>query len=131
MIALGSNDRHRQARELQEIWRRVSSQHLSGGQGCGCSFGGLMLMASDFELDIVEFVINEAHKAGAPGVEAYIDAVARRGPDRYSLPALLTSIEMGEFQSASEHDIDVVLHRLNRTLSAMESAHSRGRFTCD
>ncbi len=131
MLAFGPRDRCRQAAELQETWRRVSSQHLSGGQGCGCSFGGLMLQASDFELDIVEFVISEARKLGAPGAEIYIDAVAKRGPDRYSLPALLKSIEAGEFGSASEHDIDVVLERLNHTLTAMEQAHSRGRFACD
>ena len=131
MLALGSNDRRRQAHELQEIWRRVSSLHLSGGQGCGCSFGGLMLMASDFELDIVEFVFAEAQKAGATGVEAYIDAVAGRGPDRYSLPALLTCIEDGDLRDASQGDVALILESLNRTLSAMESQHSRGRFACD
>ena len=131
MRALGQTDRRQQALELQEIWRRVSSLHLSGGQGCGCSFGGLMLMASDFELDIVEFVVAEAGKTGATGVEEYIDAVARRGPDRYSLPALLTCIGDGDVRDASEGDVELILKSLNRTLSAMERAHSRGRFACD
>lgn len=131
MLAIGGNDRRRKASDLIEIWGRLSSQHLAGGQGCGCSFGGLMFMASDFELDIVEFVIGEAEKAGLPGVEAIIDAIAKRGPERYSLPALLKALAEGETRSASDVEIDFIIDRLNTTLSNMEQAHSKGRFACD
>lgn len=123
--------RRMQARDLIEIWSRVSSQHMSGGQGCSCSFGGLMFQASDFELDIIEFVIGEAQKVGLPETETYIDAIAKRGPDRYSLRALLKALEEGDFRSASEAEINVVLTSLHTTLSAIERAHSKGRFACD
>ena len=123
--------RRKLARDLVEIWSRVASQHMSGGQGCSCSFGGLSFQASDFELDIVEFVIGEAQKAGLPNAEVYVDAVAKRGPDRYSLPALLKALENGEYREASGAEIDVVLASLNTTLSAIEKAHSKGRFVCD
>lgn len=131
MLAFGGRDRRRQAADLRAIWGRISSQHLSGGQGCGCSFGGLMLQASDFELDIVEFAITEARKAGQPGVETYVDAIAKRGPDRYSLPALLKALEEGDYRAASEDEIAVTLDSLQTTLSAIEKAHSRSRFACD
>jgi hypothetical protein len=131
MLAFGGNDRRRRASDLTQIWARLSSQHLSGGQGCGCSFGGLMFQASDFELDIVEFVIGDALKAGLPGVEVYIDAIAKRGPDRYSLRALLKALEEGDVGSATEAEIDFVIERLNTTLSNIEQAHSKGRFVCD
>lgn len=131
MLAFGGNDRRRLASDLSEIWGRISRQHLSGGQGCGCSFGGLMFQASDFELDIVEFVIGDALKAGLPGVETYIDAIAKRGPDRYSLPALLKALEEGDYRSAAEAEVDFAIERLNTTLSNIEKAHSKGRFACD
>jgi len=131
-IMPAQDDRRRKlARDLVEIWGRVASQHMTGGQGCSCSFGGLSFQASDFELDIVEFVIGEAHKASLPKAEIYIDAIAKRGPDRYSLPALLKALETGEYREASDAEIDVVLASLNITLSAIEKAHSIGRFACD
>lgn len=131
MLAFTGKDRRRQASDLVEIWGRISSQHLSGGQGCGCSFGGLMFQASDFELDIVEFVIGEAKKAGLPKAETFIDETAKRGPDRYSLPALLKALELGEYRAATDAEIDIILTSLNTTLSAIEKAHSKGRFACD
>lgn len=131
MLAFTGKDRRRQASDLAEIWGRVSRQHLSGGPGCGCSFGGLMFQASDFELDIVEFVIGEARKAGLPKAELYIDEIAKRGPDRYSLPALLKALEDEDYRAAAPSEIDIVLTSLNTTLSAIEKAHSKGRFACD
>jgi hypothetical protein len=130
-LAFTGKDRRQQASDLAGIWDRISSQHLSGGQGCGCSFGGLMFQATDFELDIVEFVIGEAKKAGLPKAELYIDEIAKRGPDRYSLLKLLRALEQGDYRMASEPEIDVVLTSLNTTLSAIEQAHSKGRFVCD
>jgi hypothetical protein len=131
MLAYGGNERRRRATGLAEAWGRISTQHLSGGQGCGCSFGGLMLQASDFEVDIVEFVIGEARQAGLRGVESYIDEISKRGPDRYSLPALLKAIAAGEHRAASEAEIDFTLARLDQTLGAIEQAHSARRFACD
>lgn len=131
MLAFTGIDRRRKAADLIEMWGRLSSQHLAGGQGCGCSFGGLMFMASDFELDIVEFVIGEAGKAGLPEVEPIIDAIAKRGPDRYSLPALLKALEQGEIPPGAEREADFIVERLDTTLSNMEQAHSKGRFACD
>jgi hypothetical protein len=84
-MVLSPDERRREARELAEMWSRIGRQHISAGQGCGCGFGGLLLQGSDFELDIVEFLINDARKAGLTNIESFIDAAARRGPDRYSL----------------------------------------------
>lgn len=131
MLAFGGKDRRRQASDLTEIWGRLSRQNLTGGQGCGCSFGGLMFQASDFELDIVEFVIGAADQAGLPGVCVFIDAISKRGPDRYSLPALLKALEGDAFGAASDADIDFTIERLTTTLSNIEKAHSKGRFACD
>ena len=55
VMAFEPTDRSSQARDLAEMWNRVSRQHLTAGAGCSCGMGGLFLQASDFELDIVEF----------------------------------------------------------------------------
>jgi len=120
------------ARELAEVWRRIGSQHLSASQGCACGFGGLMIQTADFEIDIVEFVLGDAAKAGLAGVEPYIKAVAGRGEDRYSLAALLRDIEKpGNPASAKPEELDFILARLRTTLSSIEAAHRGPGFVCD
>lgn len=120
------------ARELATMWRRIGSQHLSASGGCACGFGGMMIQAADFEIDIVEFVIGDAQKSGQTQVEPYIDAVCRRGPDRYSLPALLEAIGKAEAGGpATPEMLDFILARLRTTLTSIENAHNGSRFVCD
>jgi hypothetical protein len=90
-----------------------------------------MFQASDFELDIVEFVIAGAEQAHLPGAVVFVDAVSRRGPDRYSLPALLKALAEGDHRAATPAEIDCVIERLNVTLSNIDRAHAKGRFACD
>jgi hypothetical protein len=132
MPSLDQTRRQKQAQDLIESWGRVSRQHMSAGAGCGCGFGGLILQASDFELDIVEFLINDARKDGMAGVEAFVNAVARRGAESYSLSALLQAISDAEVSATANPDeLEFAIERLTRTLSSMEKSHSKGRFICD
>lgn len=128
---LNSEQRRGEARDLASLWSRISRQHLTAGQGCACGFGGMMLQAADFELDIVEFVINDARKAGLSGVEIFIDKVARRGPDKYSLPALLDAIAADSPLQPAGDALDFALGRLRTTLTSIENAHNNARFVCD
>jgi hypothetical protein len=128
-----AGDMAARARALGEMWRRISRQHLSSGQGCACGFGGgLMLQGAAFELDIVEFVIDDARKAGRDSVERFIDAVAKRGPDNYSLVALIEALARENGASPPEAgDRAFVIERLGVTLGSMDAAHSGSRFACD
>jgi hypothetical protein len=128
---LSSEQRRGEARDLASLWGRISRQHLTAGQGCACGFGGMMLQASDFELDIVEFVINDARKAGLSGVETFIDTVAKRGPDKYSLPALFDAIAKDSPLQPGGGEVDFALGRLRTTLTSIENAHNTARFACD
>lgn len=115
---------------LMECWNRISRRHMSGGAGCGCGFGGLILQAADFELDIVEFVIDDAKNEGRTALPPFIDVACKRGPDRYSLLALLKVLEEAD-SSISEDDRSFVLERLATTLTSIDSAHGARRFACD
>ena len=118
--------------ELKALWSRVSRQHLSGGQGCGCSFGGLILQASDFELDIVEFLLHDAAKEGAAQVAPFVSAAAGRGPDHYSLRALFDALATTEDATLiASGDLDFIIDRLGRTLANIENAHRKSRFSCN
>jgi hypothetical protein len=120
------------ARDLAALWRRIRSQHLSATQGCACGFGGLMIQTSDFEIDIVEFVIGDARRSGQPSIERYIEAVARRGGDHYSLPALLDAVgKAGDGAEVSRDELDFILTRLRTSLTSIDAAHTSSRFACD
>ena len=129
----GSRDWSVETLALAEMWRRVSRQHLSSGQGCACGFGGgLMLQGAAFELDIVEFLIDDARKAGLGGVETFIDAVAKRGVDQYSLIALIDRLgRVDPAKSLTIIERAFAIDRLRTTLGSMDSAHTGGRFACD
>jgi hypothetical protein len=117
--------------DLKTLWSRVSRQHLSGGQGCGCSFGGLILQASDFEIDIVEFLLHDAAKRNARHIPAIVQKAAR-GPDRYSLPALLETLATTQETALIETgELDFAIDRLRQTLTNIEAAHRKSRFACN
>ena len=125
-------ERRQRVEALAASWSQVSRQHLSAGGGCGCGFGGLVLQASDFELDIVEFLLNDARKAGATHVEPFVTAAASRGPDRYSLPALLDAIATTQDTAMIESgDLDFAIARLANTISSIATAHRTSRFACN
>ncbi len=129
----GTRDLGFQVRALAETWQRISRQHLTSGQGCACGFGvGLTLQGADFELDIVEFLIDDARKAGHSCVEPFIDAVAKRGADRYSLLALIEALgRVAPVKTLSDDARAFAIERLRTTLGSMDTAHPGGRFACD
>jgi hypothetical protein len=125
-------DRRRLARDLAEMWSRISGHYLSADLGCSCCAGGVVLQASDFELDIIEFLIRDARKAGLTSFESFLGAVARRGVDRYSLPKLIDAIAEGDHSTAgSDKELEFALVRLRPILSSIEATQNRGQFACD
>ena len=125
-------DRRRQARDLSEMWSRISGHYLSSDLGCSCCAGGVVLQASDFERDIIEFLLRDARKAGLMSFESFLDAVARCGDEQYSLPRLIDAIaEGGQSAAGNYKELDFALARLRPILSSIEAAQSTGRFACD
>lgn len=91
-----------------------------------------MLQGAAFELDIVEFLMDEAKQAGHADIEAFIEAKAKRGPDNYSLSALIEALGRAEAgEKLSDLSRGFAFERLRKTLGSMDAAHARGRFACD
>jgi hypothetical protein len=130
-MTMSAEQRHAESQRLAGLWSRISRQHLSSGQGCACGFGGgLILQGASFELDIIEFVVGEAKKNGHADVERFVDAVSKRGPDRYSLPDLLEAIGKTNSDLEQNHSqLDFILTRISNVLEAMDATHSQ-RFAC-
>lgn len=131
-MSMSAEQRHMEAQRLAGLWSRISRQHLSSGQGCACGFGGgLILQGASFELDIIEFVLGDAKKQGYTDVEPFVDAVSKRGPDRYSLPDLFDAIGKYDCALAREPEqLDFILAKIAGVLESMDEAHNR-RFACD
>jgi len=132
MDIMSANQRCQEAQRLAGLWNRIYRQHLSSGQGCACGFGGgLILQGISFELDIVEFLLSDAQKQGHRGVEAFVDATCKKGPDRYSLPDLLQAVaNPASAPQIVDNQLDFILTKLATVLSSMDEAHNR-RFACD
>lgn len=91
-----------------------------------------MIQASDFESDIVEFVMTSARNEGLSGIEDYINATCKRANYQYSIPALLQAISEEETADPVRiNELEFILAQLRKTLSSIESTHSSSRFICD
>jgi hypothetical protein len=113
-------------REARDLWSRLSRQHVSFGQGCVCGFGGLTVSMSDFELDIVEFVMNDAVRAERQDVVAALQTERPGGPRIAELLAVLESLAVSE---AGTSTAAFISERVLRTLQSIEASHRRG-FVC-
>ena len=123
--------RRKEAQRLAGLWNNISRQHLSSAQGCACGFGGgLILQGASFELDIIEFVLEDARTLGHANVEPFIDAVCKSGPDRYSLRALFGAISSDTCALTDKHyQLDFILSKSRRVLGSIGESHMQ-RFAC-
>ena len=123
--------RRKQARELSEMWNRISGECLFPVQGCSCCAGGLALHGVDFEPDIFELLISDARKAGITDLESLLDIVARRGDGLYSLPKLIEFFAEDDCSMPQIKEVEFALSQVRSILTAIEAAQNKGRFACD
>jgi hypothetical protein len=112
------------ARELLDIWDRVSSQHVSLGSGCACGVGGVTLQLQDFEQDIADFLAAQAERAKRDDVSAWLrEHAIDAGSGRWNVAVLLRAL-IGEEQMAAPPDIaGFLLERLGKTLRSFARLH--------
>jgi hypothetical protein len=113
------------ALELLDIWRRVSSRHVSLGTSCACGLGGVTLQLQDFEQDIVDFVLGQAERNKRVDVIAYLRVNAfDPQTERGNVGLLLTNLSRAQIEGHAQPDIPTfVLERLGKTLRSFASLH--------
>jgi hypothetical protein len=113
------------ALELSDIWRRVSSKHVSLGTSCACGIGGVTLQLQDFEQDIVDFVLVQAERGKRLDVIAYVkDNAFDPQSGRGNVGLLLMNLNRMQDEAEVQSDIPTfVLERLGKTLRSFARLH--------
>lgn len=111
------------ARELADIWERLSGQHVALGAGCACGIGGVTLQLQDFEQDIVDFLAAQAERSRRDDVGAWLARYAVDGANGlWSVAALLGALTEAP-HSASAEVAGFLLERLGKTLRSFARLH--------
>ncbi|MBP1202384.1 hypothetical protein JOD97_000398 [Duganella sp. 1411] len=112
------------ARELLDIWQRLSSQHVALATGCACGIGGVTLRLEDFEQDIADYLLAQAERGRRDDVVALL---RRHGFDEaagaWRLGALLAAFIDGPAAAADAEPADFILSRLGKTLRSFAKLH--------
>lgn len=111
------------ARELADIWQRLSGQHVSLGAGCACGIGGVTLQLQDFEQDIVDFLWAQAERTGRGDVAAWLKQYAvDQACGLWSVAGLLGALT-DDGQDTPGEIAAFLLERLGKTLRSFAKLH--------
>jgi hypothetical protein len=113
------------ARELLDIWQRLSSQHVALATGCACGIGGVTLRLEDFEQDIADYLLAQAERGRRDDVVALL---RRHGFDEaagaWRIGALLEAFgDAPDGAGADAEQADFILSRLGKTLRSFAKLH--------
>lgn len=79
------DDLAQRAEQLLDLWSSLAMQHVALGAGCGCGMGGISLRLDDFELDIVDYLIDAGVRSSVAEVVAHFTAMQRRAEEGQSM----------------------------------------------
>jgi hypothetical protein len=113
-----------EARALLDLWRAMSATHVSLGANCACGMGGVTLQLSDFEQDIVEFVLGHAERTRRDDVTRFVHAHARNvATGGWNVAVLLTAVAAAREQQTDTAVCEFVLEKLGKTLRSFARLH--------
>lgn len=111
-------------KELRDLWRQVSRQHLAMGGACGCGFG-FSIGVGDLEADICDFLAGKLENEAASGAQQVLKRMQENAP--LSINSVLTLIE-NEADAATSK---LLRSQLAMSLGSFAQAHGRNGFICD
>ncbi|MEP9375314.1 hypothetical protein ABLE91_01275 [Aquabacter sp. CN5-332] len=106
--------------DLLAVWRDGGAQHMALGAGCGCSGDGVVLQLSDFEQDIVDYLLAEAERGERADVIALLQGQGRLADGRWNITLLLEHLGA---QPEKDEAREFVVSRLKRTLASFATRH--------
>lgn len=111
------------ARELADIWERLSGQHVALGAGCACGIGGVTLQLQDFEQDIVDFLLAQAERGKRGDIIAWLRQFAVDGNNGlWSVAGLLGALTDAR-HSTPDEIAAFLLEKLGKTLRSFARLH--------
>jgi len=111
-------------KELRDLWRQVSRQHLAMGAGCGCGFG-FSIGVGDLEADICDFLSGKLAESNATGAQQFHQRMQDAAP--LTINGVLTLIENEADQATSQ----LLRTQLAMSLGSFAQAHGRSAFVCN
>lgn len=115
------------AEQLLDLWSSLSMQHVALGAGCACGMGGISLRLDDFELDIVDYLIDAGVRSGVAEVVTHFTEMQQRaeegqamGSRAQPLRRLLEEIRLGRLRSAVSAWL---VPKVERTLNSYAELH--------
>lgn len=115
------------AEQLLDLWSSLAMQHVALGAGCACGTGGISLRLEDFELDIVDYLVDAGVRSGVTEVVAHFTEMQQRadegatmGSRAQPLRRLLESVRHERLPSAVAMWL---LPKLERTLRSYAELH--------
>jgi hypothetical protein len=109
-----------QAIYLEELWHRLSVQHIA--LGCTCTMSGISVTLEDFERDIADYLWAEAERLKQLDV---VDFLLLPGPmkeQQHAIRDILARIKVG---LASPEAADWLTNRLTKTLESYAKLHGQ------
>ena len=108
------------AEHMLDLWRELAMRHIALGAGCACGTGGVSLRLEDFELDIVDYLVDAGLRCGVTDVVEYFEAVQQTALSAQPLRILLEEAQQEHLpNSVSEW----LLPRVERTLRSFAELH--------
>lgn len=126
-LIVDADDLALRAGQLLDTWSALSMQHVALGVGCGCGMGGISLRLDDFELDIVDYLIDAGVRSGVPEVAAFFTALqqsAQQGSAMGSRPEPLRRLlDQARRARLPRAVTDWLLPKVERTLRSYAELH--------
>lgn len=107
------------ARDLSELWSRLASRHVSLATACACGAGGVTLVLEDFELDIFDYLKDNAERSGIAEVAEYFADVVVEN----STGPLIALFDAAAGDRLPPTVLEWVLPKLDRTLTSFAELH--------
>lgn len=111
---------------LLDMWRSMAATHVSLGSNCACGMGGVSLQLSDFEEDLIDFVLGRAERERRSDVTTFVNAYAlNESTGQPSVTRLLMAASTAQpAPSGTTQTAQFVVDSLSKTIRSFARLHA-------
>jgi hypothetical protein len=111
---------------LLDMWHSMAATHVSLGSNCACGMGGVSLQLSDFEEDLIDFVLGRAERERRSDVTTFVNANAlNENTGQPSVTRLLMAASTAHPASSdTSQTAQFVVDSLSKTIRSFARLHA-------